>query len=95
MKITNPIARRLEVYRAMSDPTRVGVALSILSEEPVGFNELRRIAKIKNPQTLIYHLNRLDRAGLVQKDSRKYLATPRLREFLEDEGFIEKEGFLK
>lgn len=88
MKITNPIARRLEVYRAMSDPTRVGVALTTLSDEAVGFNEIRRVVKIKNPQTLVYHLDRLIRAGLVQNDQGGYIATPKLRELLEKEGFL-------
>ncbi|GAI39487.1 unnamed protein product [marine sediment metagenome] len=88
MKITNPIARRLEVYRAMSDPTRVGVALTTLNDEAVGFNEIKRAVKIKNPQTLVYHLDRLIRAGLVQNDKGGYIATPKLRELLEKEGFL-------
>lgn len=88
MRIPNPIAERLELYRAMSDPTRVGVALSTLSEKPIRFCEIKRIAKIKNSQTLTYHLNRLLGAGLVQNDLRGYTATPMLRKFLEREGFL-------
>ena len=68
-------------WKAMSDQKDVlrGLTLKVYkfvlrSEKPVGIREVQRALDLSSPTLALYHMNKLEEAGLIKKEANGYVA---------------------